>query len=51
MADRSRRGMDRSYGIMTNYKYNLSQIERNNKQYIIDGIIEVSPSIKEILHH
>ena len=49
MADESNRGMDRSYGIMTNYKYNLSQIERNNKQYVIDGKIEVSSSIRELL--
>ena len=49
MADRSCRGMERSYGIMTNYKYELSQIERNNKQYVIDGRIEISPSINELL--
>ena len=49
MADKSDRGMDRSFAIMTNYKYDLSQIEKNNKQYVIDGKIAISDSIMELV--
>lgn len=49
MADESNRGMDRSYGIMTNYKYDLSQIEGNNKQYVINGKIAVSDSVHGLI--
>ena len=49
MADKSARGMNRSYGMMVNYKYDLAQIERNNKQYIIDGIIATSDSVYQLV--
>ena len=49
MADTSRRGMDRSFGIMTNYKYDLSQITNNNKQYVISGEIAVSDSVQNLI--
>ncbi|XP_065056845.1 malonyl-CoA decarboxylase, mitochondrial-like [Rhopilema esculentum] len=49
MADKSARGMNRSYGMMVNYKYDLAHIERNNKQYIIDGIIATSDSVYQLV--
>ncbi len=50
MADKSVRGMNRSYGIMTNYKYDLSQIEQNNKQYVVDGKIAVSDAVLDLIN-
>lgn len=49
MADTSRRGMERSFGIMTNYKYDLSQITNNNKQYVISGEIAISDSVQNFI--
>lgn len=41
--------MERSFGIMTNYKYDLSQITNNNKQYVISGEIAISDSVQNFI--
>eukprot|EP00794_Sanderia_malayensis_P000358 gene358-991_t len=45
LADDSVRGINRSFAIMVNYKYDLSQIEQNNKQYVVDGKIAASDKV------
>ena len=37
LADSSQLGMNRSYGIMVNYKYHLPDIATNANDYIING--------------
>ncbi|KAL4517837.1 hypothetical protein Ndes2526A_g02213 [Nannochloris sp. 'desiccata'] len=50
MADHtSSAGMERSYGIMVNYMYDMDAVEENNKRYIIEGEIAVSEEVKELL--
>lgn len=42
LADTSSAGMERSYGIMVNYMYNMDAVEENNRKYIMNGEISVS---------
>ncbi|EGF82801.1 hypothetical protein BATDEDRAFT_86257 [Batrachochytrium dendrobatidis JAM81] len=41
-ADTSDKGTKQSFGMMVNYIYNLDDVEANNQQYLLDGIIAVS---------
>lgn len=45
----SRAGIAQSAGIMVNYLYNLSQIEKNHELYSGTGEVRVSASVKKLL--
>ncbi|KAJ1343011.1 hypothetical protein BSLG_002436 [Batrachochytrium salamandrivorans] len=47
-ADSSEKGIKQSFGMMVNYIYNLGDVESNNQQYLLDGIIAVS---NDPIHH
>jgi malonyl-CoA decarboxylase len=49
LADLSEIGMDRSYGIMVNYYYELSDIEKNHEEYVTRSHIVASRSVKSLL--
>ena len=49
LADLTETGMKRSYGIMVNYFYELSDIEKNHEEYVTMGHIVVSRSVKSLL--
>ena len=49
MADMSDRGMMRSYGIMVNYYYDLSDIDSNHEQYISKTKIASTRDVKNLL--
>ncbi|GMS95741.1 hypothetical protein PENTCL1PPCAC_17916 [Pristionchus entomophagus] len=48
-ADSSVRGMDRSFGIMINYKYNLEDLHRNSEDYTRRKQINAHSQITELL--
>jgi malonyl-CoA decarboxylase len=45
LADRSPRGLERSFGAMVNYAYDLNEIEANHEAYTADGQIAASSSV------
>ena len=49
LADSSQLGMNRSYGIMVNYKYLLPDIATNANDYIINGHLPLSSSVQQLL--
>lgn len=49
LGDNSIKGLDQSAGLMVNYLYKLSDIERNHEAYTDDGDIPISSGIKSIL--
>jgi malonyl-CoA decarboxylase len=49
LADISEKGMLRSYGIMVNYYYKLSDIESNHEQYISTTHIAATRDVKNLL--
>jgi malonyl-CoA decarboxylase len=49
LADLSETGMNRSYGIMVNYYYDLADIERNHEEYVTMGRIVASRSVRGLL--
>ena len=49
LADSSQLGMNRSYGIMVNYKYHLPDIATNANDYIINGHLPLSSSVQQLL--
>jgi len=49
LADLSDNGMQRSYGIMVNYYYKLSEIENNHEQYATKTKIAASRSVNGLL--
>ncbi len=49
LADISANGLDRSYGIMVNYLYRLSDIEKNHEEYVSRSNIIASRSVKSLL--
>jgi malonyl-CoA decarboxylase len=46
-ADESPRGVDRSVGIMVNYVYRLSDIEKNHEAYFAEGQIAASSTVRK----
>lgn len=48
-ADSSVRGMDRSFGIMVNYKYNLEDLHRNSENYTCRKQINGHSQINDLL--
>ena len=49
LADLSETGMKRSYGIMVNYYYELSDIEKNHEKYVTKAHIVASRAVKALL--
>jgi malonyl-CoA decarboxylase len=49
LADLSETGMTRSYGIMVNYYYKLSDIEKNHEEYVTQTHIAASRGVKALL--
>ena len=49
LADSSQLGMNRSYGIMVNYKYHLPDIATNANDYIINEHLSLSSSVQQLL--
>ena len=49
LADSSQLGMNRSYGVMVNYKYHLPHIATNANDYIINGHLPLSSSVQQLL--
>ena len=48
VADASPSGMQRSFGVMVNYKYVLEDVAANNHSYVVDGAISASPAVKQL---
>ena len=49
LANVSRTGLNQSYGIMVNYRYDLMKIGTNNSQYMLKGSIACSDNIRALL--
>lgn len=49
LGDQSDRGMNRSFGLMVNYRYRLSDIEKNHEAYKLDDTITCSSRVKSLL--
>jgi len=49
LADTSAKGMEQSAGIMVNYYYKLSDIERNHEYYISESRINISKDTRKLL--
>jgi malonyl-CoA decarboxylase len=49
MGDHSEPGMKRSFGLMVNYFYKLSDIEKNHEAYVSNGDIKFSSQVKSLL--
>lgn len=48
-ADTSERGLERSHGIMVNYRYDLDQLSVNNKAYLLQRKVAASPEVEALL--
>ena len=48
LADLSERGMAQSAGMMVNYLYDLTDIEKNHEAYAEQGIIAASSAVKRL---
>lgn len=49
MADTSEKGIKKSAGIMVNYLYELSKIDKNHENYILNKVISCSKEVSSIL--
>jgi malonyl-CoA decarboxylase len=49
LADTSAKGMEQSAGMMVNYYYKLSEIEKNHESYISESRINISKETKKLL--
>ncbi len=49
LADKSEKGLARSLGLMVNYSYRPSQIERNHEAYVKQGRISASTKVKALV--
>ncbi len=47
LGDTSEKGMKQSAGIMANYHYKLSEIEKNHEMYITESRIDAAPDVKK----
>ena len=50
MANRSQAGIDRSYGLMVNYRYEPEFIDENHEAYTTRGEVVSSPEVQEMLN-
>jgi len=48
LGDRSKNGIDQSFGILVNYVYDIASIERNHEDYVHHGRMSVSDSVKKL---
>ncbi|KAJ3271894.1 hypothetical protein HDV01_006108 [Terramyces sp. JEL0728] len=44
-------GFQQSYGMMVNYNYQISEIEKNNQLYLLQGTIDVMEPVQDCLGH
>ena len=49
LGNRSETGLRRSFGLMVNYQYKLSNIEKNHEEYVESGTIKYSSQTKALL--
>ena len=49
LGNRSETGLRRSFGLMVNYQYKLSNIEKNHEEYVTSGTIKYSSQMKALL--
>ena len=49
LADVSENGMERSAGLMVNYRYELDDIEKNHETYRANGEAIASPAVTQLL--
>eukprot|EP00731_Ephydatia_muelleri_P031922 Em0023g429a len=47
--DVSKNGLERSYGLMVNYRYDLPDISENSLQYTLNGTVAMSSSVQKLL--
>lgn len=47
--DVSKNGLERSYGLMVNYRYDLPDISANSLEYTLKGTVAMSNSVRELL--
>ena len=47
-ADRSPRGLDQSFGVMVNYRYDRASIEKNHEAYAATGTIACSSAVRRL---
>lgn len=45
MGDRSKKGIEQSYGLMVNYRYDLDIVERNHEDFVKTKQVPLSPSV------
>lgn len=50
MANTSAHGLEDSFGIMVNYRYDPKHIESNHEDYVRDGELAISKSVKALLN-
>lgn len=49
LADPSPKGLSQSAGLMVNYKYDLTQVEKNNEQYVLHDVIAIGESVRQMI--
>lgn len=49
LADTSEKGLREAHGLMVNYRYDLSEIERNHEAYAAEGTVAASRAVKGLL--
>ena len=49
LGNTSERGFNSSYGLMVNYRYDLKEIEKNNEEYVMNGRIATSDTVRTLL--
>ena len=49
LADVSEKGLREAHGLMVNYRYDLSEIEKNHEAYADDGTVAVSRGVRALL--
>jgi|SRR5882672_8450042 len=49
LADTSARGLRQSYGLMTSYRYDLSEVDRNHEQFLENGHVAAARRVLRLL--
>jgi len=49
MANPSPSGMDRAFGMMVNYRYDLGHIDSNHERYLGSGEVAHAPAVADLL--
>ena len=50
-ADVSRQGLDQAHGLMTNYLYDLNQIEKNHEAFAAEGKLIAAAAVRKLMLH